>query len=457
MPKLLPLCAMLLAAATSISAQTYTVLHHFGSVAGDPSGPVFRGTIAQSRGGAMLTTATDQLTDGVGKAFRISTTGSIHGLHQFSGSSGGEPDSGFILARDGNFYGTTATGGTLNLGTIYKMSADGSVTTLHEFQGGSEGEYPAAAPIQSLKDDLYGTTPGDLNTNYGSVYRITKGGNFTVLHAFTGSDGAYPQGPLVQGTDYNFYGVTWGGGSHGYGTIFRISPSGVFKVLVNFNLTNGQRPDSELIQANDGDFYGVTWGGGGSANAGVLYRFAPNGSFTVLHSFSRGSEGGNPIGLMQASDGNLYGTSFSGGGPTNDGVLFRATLAGDVVPLHDFDATTGVYPYGALHEQTNGIIYGDTFSGGDWGQGVFYSLDAGLSPFVTYLPVYGRAGAVVQILGQGFTDTSQVFFNGTPATFNRVYPSFIKATVPAGATTGPITVTTANGTLTSDKVFIVHP
>src|SRR5260221_12532379 len=97
MPRLLPLCVMLLAAATSICAQTYTVLHHFGSLAGDPSGPVFRGTIAQSRGGAMLTTATDQLTDGGGKAFRISTTGSIQVLHQFSGPSGGQPYTGVTL------------------------------------------------------------------------------------------------------------------------------------------------------------------------------------------------------------------------------------------------------------------------------------------------------------------------------------------------------------------------
>ena len=110
-----------------------------------------------------------------------------------------------------------------------------------------------------------------------------------------------------------------------------------------------------------------------------------------------------------------------------------------------------------MFQHTNGKLYGSTYFGGKFNQGVFYSLDAGLPPFVTYLPTYGRAGGVVQILGQGFTNTSQVFFNGTPASFNLVYPTFIKATVPDGATTGPITVTTTNGTLTSNKVFIVHP
>jgi hypothetical protein len=110
-----------------------------------------------------------------------------------------------------------------------------------------------------------------------------------------------------------------------------------------------------------------------------------------------------------------------------------------------------------LLQHTNGILYGDTYAGGKFDKGVFYSLDAGLPPFVTYLPTYGRAGVVVQILGQGFTDTSQVFFNGTLATFKLVYPTYIRATVPDGATSGPITVVTANGTLTSNKVFIVHP
>ena len=108
-------------------------------------------------------------------------------------------------------------------------------------------------------------------------------------------------------------------------------------------------------------------------------------------------------------------------------------------------------------QHTNGRLYGMTSSGGSANFGVFFSLDAGLPPFVTYLPTYGRAGGVVQILGQGFTDTTQVFFNGTPASFKLVYPTFIKATIPDGATTGPITVSTTNGTLTSNKVFVVHP
>ena len=159
---------------------------------------------------------------------------------------------------------------------------------------------------------------------------------------------------------------------------------------------------------------------------------------------------------MQASDGYLYGTNTKGG-KNGSGVLFHATLAGDLVPLRNFTQATGAGQLCPLLQHTNSILYGDTYNGGKFDEGVFYSFNAGLPPFVSYLPTYGRPGALVQILGQGFTDASEIFFNGTPATFKLVYPTYIRATVPDGATSGPITVTTANGTLTSNKVFIVHP
>ena len=455
MRSLLPLSIVLLAASTAASAQTYTVLHNFGSVAGDAGHPESPGTIAQGRGGAMLTTTHTE-------AFRIWTGGSFQILHQFGD---GGPWSGLILATDGKFYGTTRTNGIFSAGTVFKMSQDGIVTKLHDFTGGSDGDWPQAAPIQSVEGDFYGTTGANEAAGappYGSVYRITKYGNFTLLHAFTGSDGGKPLGQLVQGTDYYFYGTTVEGGRYagrlgfGDGTIFRISSTGDFKVMVNFNGTNGALPFSGLIQANDGNFYGVT-GVGGSSNAGVLFRMSPDGTLTVLHNFTGGSDGAQPLGLVQASDGNLYGTNIFGG-KNGNGVLFRATLAGDVVPLHDFTAATGNYAQ-ALFQHTNGMLYGDTYQGGKFGIGVFYSLDAGsLPPFVTYLPTYGRPGALVQILGQGFTAGSVVSFNGTPAASPVVvYPTYLRVIVPSGATTGLITVTTATGTLTSNKVFIVHP
>ena len=440
--------------ATVSYAQTYKVLYTFGTKAGDPSTPSYPGTIAQSRGGAMMSTA------GNGAAFRITTGGSLNVLHRFGVWSSG----GLNLATDGRYYGTTESSGTYGLGTVFKMTQGGAVTTLHEFTGGTDGGYPRAAPIQSVEGDFYGTTAGESHmgqlSGNGTIYRITKYGNFTLLYTFTGADGMLPTGQLVQGTDFYFYGTTYQGGSHNAGTIFRFSSTGDFKVLVNFDLANGASPSAGLIQANDGNFYGVTQNGG-SSGYGVLFRMKPNGTITVLHNFTGGSDGMRPSGgLVQASDGNLYGTAIGGGTSLiyGQGVLFRSSLAGDFVTLHEFDGANGSYPESTLLQHTNGDLYGDTlytqqFSGG----GVFYSLDVGLRPFVTYLPTYGRPGALVQILGQGFTADSKVSFKGTPATSPVVvYPTYIRVIVPAGATTGPITVTTSSGTLTSNKVFIVH-
>jgi uncharacterized repeat protein (TIGR03803 family) len=456
MRSLLPLSIVLLAASTALPAQTYTVLHNFGSKPGDPREAVEPGTIAQGRGGAMLTTSENF---GLGKAFRIWPGGSLQVLHVFPFEN--DIQSGLILATDGKFYGGSSNGGTFSQGMIFKMSRDGRVTKLHDFTGGSDGGWPKAGPIQSVEGDFYGTTTGanSKSGSYGTVYRITKYGNFTLLHAFTGNDGANPEGPLVQGTDFYFYGTTGGGGGQAnFGTIFRVSSSGNFKVLVNFNGANGNATtnNSGVIQANDGNFYGVTFFGG-SSNLGVLFRMKPDGTLTVLHNFIGGSDGAKPTaGLIQASDGNLYGITQEGG-KENRGVLFRATLAGDVVTVHEFIDATGNYPQ-VLFQHTNGKLYGETFGGGTSGRGVFCSLDAGLPPFVSYLPTYGRPGALVQILGQGFTADSKVSFKGTPATSPVVVsPTYIRVIVPAGATTGPITVTTANGTLTSNKVFIVHP
>lgn len=452
MSRFLSACSVLLAASTALSGQTYKVIHNFGAKAGDPSQPNGPGIIAQGRGGEMMTTAST-------KAFRISTSGSLQVLHQFDSSS----NSGLVLARDGRFYGTAAGGGTFNAGTVFNMAPDGTVTTLYNFTGGSDGASPQAPPIQSVDGDFYGTAYGGGTSqgyNAGTVYKISKDGNFTLLYDFAGgsADGQSPWAPLVQGTDYRFYGTTTEGGwnNSDNGTLFRISSTGSYKRIESLNGFDGEYLWSWLIQANDGNFYGVA-NMGGEFNYGVLFRKTPGGPLTVLHNFSGGSDGGClGGGLVQASDGNLYGTN-SCGGAYGSGVLYRATLAGDVVPLHDFHTWTGKNPTSLL-QHTNGVLYGDTQEGGKFGQGVFYSLDAGLPPFVTYLPVYGKPGAEVQILGQGFTAGSQVLFNGTPAASPVVvYPTYLRVIVPSGATTGPITVTTTTGTLTSNKVFVVHP
>jgi len=457
--KLLPLTLVLLAAPVAVSAQTYKVLHNFDCITGNAGAPALAGVIAQSPGGAMLTTSPHCANSTFpAEAFRIWPDGTLQVVHNFGVT---DPVGGLTLAMDGKFYGTTQRGGPTAMGTVFKMTQNGSVTNLCQFKNGSDGARPWAPPIQSAGGDFFGTTygtpSGGQQGDYGSVYRITKDGNFTVLHSFS-QFAANPAGPLVQGTDSAFYGTTYRGGPGHYGTIFRVSSASDFKVLVNFNWTNGAYPYAGLTQASDGNFYGVAYEGGDANGDGVLFRMSPQGALTVLHTFTGGSDGANPVsGLVQASDGNLYGTNTAGG-KYGYGVLFRATLAGVVVPLHDFNwnQETGIQPI-SLFQHTNGILYGIANAGGPNNQGVFFSLNAGLPKFVTYLPVYGKPGALVEILGQGFTSTSQVSFNGTLAAApDVVSPTYLRVVVPSGATTGPITVTTSTGPLKSNKVYVVH-
>jgi uncharacterized repeat protein (TIGR03803 family) len=451
--------ALVWALGTTMHAQTYKVLAY---LTGTPSTPVEPGLIAQSPGGNLMTTASDQDTDLGGVAFRVTTEGAVTVLHQFSKPGGIAPASGLTLARDGRFYGTTAFGGASNTGTVFQMTPDGIVKTLHQFSALPDG-IPYAPPVQSLYGDFYGTTHGndsDPSSAPGTIYKIDSAGNYTLLHTFTVQDGANPLGALVQGVNYWFYGTAMHGGPSSVGTIFRVSTSGEFQVLYNFDYSHGGYPMA-MIQANDGNFYGVTYLGGAS-NQGVVFKLTGLNQITVLHEFTGGSDGGGPLGgFLQGTDGFLYGTTGSGGS-MGGGTLFRMSpTTGGIEVLHSFHAASGVAPV-ALMQHTNGFFYGatnaDGVSNGMNAFGVIFRLDMGLSPFVTFLNTYGRVGMTVSLLGDGFTTASQVFFNGVPATeISDVGSGFMKVVIPEGATTGSITVTTTKGTLTSNKVFVVRP
>jgi uncharacterized repeat protein (TIGR03803 family) len=282
-------------------------------------------------------------------------------------------------------------------------------------------------------------------------------GLFTLLHVFKGTDGSFPYAALVQATDGDFYGTTLQGGAYGLGTIFRISRWGDFTVVYNFDGNHGASPSAPLVQGADGNFYGVTQAGG-SSGKGVAFKLKPHGNVIVLHNFTGGSDGSAPIaGLVQATDGNFYGTTNSGGQYNAYGVLFRISSTGVFKVLHNFSPTTEWGAQTTMVQHTNGILYGTTEVGGSGGFGTFYSLDLKLAPFVKFLPASTYVGSKVDILGQGLFGTTQVLFNGVPASFGLIYDTYMVATVPAGATTGYITVTTPTGTLKSDKQFIVAP
>jgi uncharacterized repeat protein (TIGR03803 family) len=454
------LAYLVLAATTASTAQTYTDLHDFSS--NGPNDPFFS-VIAQGRDGNMYTTSEQGLTGGRGDVFKITPQGTLTVLHEFNGADGQEPRGGLTLATNGKFYGTTLLGGAFGFGTIFSITAEGDLKTLYSFRDKGDGSLPNPPPIEGADGNFYGTAssctglgggPGCQTANankFGAVYKITPEGEFTTLHTFDGTDGANPLGLLVQPIDGNFYGTTFDGGAHGDGVIFMISASGKFKVLFNFDSQFGAGPFAGLVQGTGNNLFGVTSGSSG----GTVFKVTGDGA-TILHNFAGGSDGTNPVGgLVRATDGNFYGTNDIG--PLNfvGGVIFRISPTGQFASLHDFDFTTGGSAQTTLLQHTNGLLYGETCCGGSSDGGVFYSLNAGLRPFVRFLPASGEVGNTIEFLGQGFKGTTGVSFNGKAAKFKVVSGTYLTATVPEGATSGFVTVATHGGKLKSNRKFRV--
>jgi len=443
--------AFLLCLATAIAtpAQTCKVLYNFGVNPDRPNDPIFQGVIAQGRDGNLYSGSRDAWTGSDGTVFSMTPAGALTVVHLFSGADGQDPSGGLALGTDGMFYGATYSGGLYSYGTVFKMTPGGELTTIHNFTGGDDGGDPKAPPIEGNDGNFYGTTSyGGKTGNIGTVYRITPSGVFTTLNSFgltSSSAGDYPNGPLVQGTVGLLYGTTFYGGPDDVGTIFSVSPfTGQIANMFSFDGTDGGNPVAALIQATDGNFYGTTLA---DANGGTAFRISAEGEFTVVHTFTGGSDGANPVGgLTQATDGNFYGTNTYG-------VVYRMGPKGVVTPL----CNVGGSPQSMLVQHTNGILYGTTAVGGSGDRGMFFSLNVGLAPFVRLLPDARQVGQTVEFLGQGFTGTTGISFNGTPGTFTVASDTYLTATVPAGATSGFVTVTTPSGTLKSSEKFRVTP
>ena len=423
--------------------------------------------------------------NGCGTIFRISAVGTLITLHSFDGTEGTNPYAGLVQGLDRTFYGTTLNGGIFacnppdGCGTVFKLTAQGTLTTLYRFCAKPDcpdGSVPSGGLVQGADGSLYGTTVsgGDPNCHppygCGTVFTITPAGKLTTLHVFLRQeDGSGPIGALIEGTDKIFYGTTSSGGNNacgspsGCGTVFKISRSGSFTKLHTFTGNDGCFPYGRLFQAADGNFYGTTEAGGlgGCSNGsgfGTAFKLTPQGLFTTLHAFGGGQgEGSHPYGgLVEGTDGNLYGTT-SQGGEYNHGTVFKLDLTGTLTTLYSFAGTDGAIPDSGIIQSTSGAFFGSADRGGVFGDGTLYRLDVGLRPFVSLARESGIVGSVTGLLGQTVDETTSVSFDGTDAQFTIVSSTFLKATVPAGATTGFVTVTTPSGTLTSNKPFRVTP
>jgi uncharacterized repeat protein (TIGR03803 family) len=251
-------------------------------------------------------------------------------------------------------------------------------TNLHSFVGSpSDGDDPIAKPVQGSDGNFYGTTFIGGTNNHGTVFRFSPNGSYTSLYSFVGSptDGAHPLAALVQGSDSNFYGTTFAGGTVNSGTVFRISPSGSYSNLYSFgsHTNDGLSIHAGLVQGSDGNLYGTTEKGG-TAGLGTVYRISTSGTYTSLYSFvGPPADGANPLCvLVQGSDSNFYGTTVFGGTSTNCGVgvgcgtVFRFSPSGGETNLFSFavSLTGGATPFSGLAQGSDGNFYGTTFAGG---------------------------------------------------------------------------------------------
>lgn len=319
-------------------------------------------------------------------------------LVSFNNRTNGEPilelsygQGGLVQGTDGNLYGTTGEGGANDDGTVFKIAPEGTLTTLYSFSGSPDGIGPYAALIQATDGNFYGTTSGGGARGSGTVFKVTPGGSLTTLYSFdlaTG-DGIQPSAGLIQATDGNFYGTTVTGGAHGHGTVFKITPAGTMTTLYSFGSATGDGSQARagLIQAVDGDFYGTTETGGGTHDSGTVFKITPGGALSTLYSFGGTSTyGAGPLaGLIQATDGNLYGTT-SEGGPSSYGTIFKITTGGTLATLYSFSLTDdgalpdGGYPESALVQAADGKLYGTTVTGGASDEGTVFSLTIPAAP-----------------------------------------------------------------------------
>jgi uncharacterized repeat protein (TIGR03803 family) len=324
-----------------------------------------------------------------GTVFRMTPGGMLTTLLSFNGTNGANPQAGLVQGADGLLYGTTYAGGTNDMdtggdGTVFKITTNGAITSLASFNG-ADGAAPAGPLLQGADGNFYGTTAAGGGFDFGTVFAITSNGALTTLWSFNNTNGAYPDAGLTLGSDGNFYGTTYQGGTNdvvggGDGTVFKITTNGIFTSLASFNGTNGANPLVALTLGLDGCLYGTTENGGtndlGVGGDGTIFKITTNGVLASLYSFAYGYDGAHPqAALTLGSDGNFYGTTFSGPPEGNNGTLFMVTPSGALTTLVIFDSNLyGGNPQAALTLGANGIFYGSATSGGTNANGTLFSF-----------------------------------------------------------------------------------
>ena len=460
---------------------TFTPLYTFSGADGsEPHSGLALGTDGNFYGATLHGGA-----NGYGTIFKITPAGALTTLHSFTATEEGGAYGAPVQGKNGTFYGVTS------YGKAYSVTSSGTFKLLPKAIPGA-----SYAPLFLAWDgNFYGTTKTG-GIGYGTIFQMSALGAVKILYSFDITHGSYPIGPVVQGIDQPFdrfnrtlYGTTSGGGAlaQDVGVVYGFRPTGEGWMLHEFDstsATDGYQPFAGLVAATDGYFYGSTNVGGGSSPYGTLFRLdSPTGSFSVLHVFDQTHGSDTQATAMQHTNGTLYGLTNQGGSG-NGGVFYSLAMgippfvslvgfpsgtAGTTVEIlgSGFTGTTDVrFGYGS----SSFTVVSDTYMTAVVSSSSFTSSVSVITPnsyfrsaqtfkvlpvILSFKPSSGPVGTQVVITGTGLWFANKVTFGGVKATsFTVNSGTQVTATVPTGALTGKIGITTNSGTTTADSASI---
>ena len=320
--------------------------------------------------------------------------GSTSGTLTITGVTDADDGAYSVVVSD-DFYWAASADADLTVLTVVQTGY--TLTTLRSFTSGSDGANLNGL-AQGANGNLYGTAQSGGVNGCGTAFRITTNGSLSGVVSFNQTNGAYPYAGVVQAADGNFYGTTLQGGTAFAGSVFRLSP--LLAVLNLYSFTggvDGNLPTAGLIQGSDGGLYGTTYAGG-TYGLGAVFKITTNGLLTTLYSFTGDADGADPWGgLVQGTDGNFYGTTEVGG--LYGGTVFRITPTGTLTTLHRFNGgSDGAYPVGSLIQGADRNFYGTTFQGGTNGSGgTVFKVDTNGN--VTILHQFGAGDGANPVAG----------------------------------------------------------